>query len=183
MVRERGKKVEQNMYKKLGAMPTTIVMRFSDNRIDNISKRHYHEILRMYFKIDLPLAIKDETKDSDELYAAAMNQLRIWANNNRDIAPRVYTELKEYNFWRNLYGIKAFFIILYVVLIIAELYQIFKNDCTAQTFGRIFSMRFSAVWILLFSTFAAFLLIRKSAVQQRAFDYAKALIESCTQII
>ena len=183
VVRERGKKVEQNMYKKLGAMPTTIIMRFSDNHIDAISKRRYHEILRRHFKIDLPLVGEYETKDSDELYAAAMNQLRIWANNNRDIAPRVYTELKEYNFWRNLYGMKTSSLILYVFLIISELYRIFTIDRAAPTLGLVFSKQFCSVWILLISAILAFALVKKSTVQQRAFDYAKALIESCTQII
>lgn len=120
-VRGCGKKVEKALYASLGAKPTTIIIRFSDNRIDALTKVRYHKVLNNWCKdIVLPLSLEEENKNSDTIYESAMNQLRVYANNNRENAPRVYQELKEYNFWRNLYGIKWYAVVGYFLLAVRE---------------------------------------------------------------
>lgn len=43
IARELGKSYEEKMYKELGCMPTTIIFRFADNIIDDISKLKYYQ--------------------------------------------------------------------------------------------------------------------------------------------
>ena len=54
-------------------------------------------------------------------YSSSMTYLRKYANSNRDVEPRVYQELKEYNYWRNLYGCKWISIIIYLLIAIREI--------------------------------------------------------------
>ena len=43
ITRGLGKSYEEKMYKELGGMPTTIIFRFDDNIIADISKLKYHQ--------------------------------------------------------------------------------------------------------------------------------------------
>lgn len=43
IAREWGKNYEGKMFEELGGMPTTIILRFSDNKIDSVSKMKYHQ--------------------------------------------------------------------------------------------------------------------------------------------
>ena len=49
------------------------------------------------------------------------NILRNYANSNRNKEQRVYQELKEYNFWRNLYGTKGIALVVYLLIIVREI--------------------------------------------------------------
>lgn len=122
IIRNLGKRCEKKMYKKLGSKPTTIVLRYSDNNFDEVTKTRYHKKLNE--KIDglkLPIKKEKETIESDILYESAINWLRNYANSNRKKEFRVYQELKDYNFWRNLYGGKWILIISCIIFIIIEL--------------------------------------------------------------
>ena len=107
IARNLGKSYEKKMYQQLGGMPSTIALRFSDDTFDEITKKRYHKKLNLFEGIALPLNVSDETTDTDQQYISASNILRNYANSNRDKEQRVYQELKEYNFWRNLYGTKS----------------------------------------------------------------------------
>lgn len=109
IAREWGKNHEGKMFSELGGMPTTIILRFSDNKIDNISKLKYHQWFNDNLaNILLPVSLVEETTDltSDEKYISAMTFLRTYANSNRDRFPRVYQELKNTTFGEIYMGAK-----------------------------------------------------------------------------
>ena len=58
--------------------------------------------------IELQLPASEEEKNldsqSDSKYESAAKHPCIYANSHREQFPRVYQELKKYNYWRNLYG-------------------------------------------------------------------------------
>ena len=179
--RNRGKQCEKNMYKELGGMPTTILMRFTDNTINKISKKKYHEILNSKLDgIELPLSLQDEVQESDQMYEAAINWLRNYANSNKKTEFMVYQELKEYNFWRNLYGIKSIALVLYLVIGVRELFLIEDFD--------LFSMikcpypKYISFWCMIISIILVIFVVNKNIVKSKAFDYAKALIEVCERL-
>ena len=118
IARNLGKSYEKKMYQQLGGMPSTIALRFSDDTFDEITKKRYHKKLNLFEGIALPLNVSDETTDTDQQYISASNILRNYANSNRDKEQRVYQELKEYNFWRNLYGTKSIALVAYLLIII-----------------------------------------------------------------
>lgn len=176
--REFGKKYENKMYSQLGAMPTTIILRYSDCRIDNLTKTRYHEKLNQHISnIVLPLCPE---KDADMQYITAINWLRKYANTNRDKELRVYQELKEYNFWRNLYGIKNVCILVYGLVAFREIIYI-KNFSIKELLLEPYPV-YIAFILMLISLFVFVILVNKNTVKEKAFDYARTLLEVCDNI-
>ena len=85
IARNLGKEYEKKMYKKLGGMPSTILLRFSDDTFDDITKQRYHKKLNRFEGLALPQDKSSETFDDDKQYISAINILRNYANSNRDV--------------------------------------------------------------------------------------------------
>lgn len=181
IARENGKQHEEKMYLELKGMPTTIILRYSDSRIDPITKRRYHEKLNKLVKgVKLPIEDKDEGLASDEQYKSAINWLRNYANSNRKTEPRVYQELKDYNFWRNLYGSRLIALALYLLIAVREFILIDTFDIKSmivQPYPIYISFLIMLMSIVLF-----FCSVTKKTVKRKAFDYAKSLVEVCERL-
>ena len=177
VARNEGKKHENLMYKRLGGMPTTIVLRFSDATFDSVTKKRYHEKLNKCDGLDLPMGAEDENQSSDDQYQSASTILRTYANANREKEPRVYQELKDYNFWRNLYGTKKFALIIYAIIVIREIVTM-ENFSVKQVFLQPYP-NYLVLIIMLFCILTLILFVTPKTVEQKAFDYAKTLIEVC----
>lgn len=180
IARERGKNYEEKMYKKLGEMPTTIIMRYSDSRIDEVTKTRYHERLGNMIGHNLPMNYAEEHEDSDSLYKSGMTVLRNFANSNRETEARVYQELKSYNYWRNLYGCKWISIGLYILVALREILLIPNFDIKKMVME--FPKEYMAVMIILLSILIMLFFVNKKVVERKAFDYAKTLAEVCERI-
>lgn len=181
IVRNFGKKYEDRMYKELGAKPTTIILRYSNNLIDETTKTRYHKKLNKNIEgAGLPTKEEEETIDDDKKYESAINWLRKYANSNRDKEARVYQELKEYNFWRNLYGGKCIVVVSCIILIIIEALQLMKGNILQLIKNPYpeFTVFFIMIIILIISCFT----ISKKTVENKAFDYAKTLLEVCDSL-
>lgn len=170
------------MYEKLGAKPTTIVLRYSDSTIDMLTKTRYHKYINEKIKdMDLPIMVDDENEKSDIFYESAMNYLRKYANAHRDSEQRVYQDLKEYNFWRNLYGCKWIAIIMYAIIAVRELCLIDNfnvRDMFLNMYPTYVMFVFMMICIMLMC-----IVVNKNIVKQRAFEYAKSLAEVCERFV
>ena len=182
VVRIWGKNVENEMYEKLGAKPTTIVLRYSDSTIDMLTKTRYHKYINEKIKdMDLPIMVDDENEKSDIFYESAMNYLRKYANAHKDSEQRVYQDLKEYNFWRNLYGCKWIAIIMYAIIAVRELCLIDNfnvKDMFLNMYPTYVMFVFMIICIMLMC-----IVVNKNIVKQRAFEYAKSLAEVCERFV
>ena len=178
--RNRGKAVEVVMYDRFGAMPTTIIQRFSDQRVDAVTKQRYHKRLNEVYGLHLPERAEDETPESDAQYESAANILRNYANSHRETEPRVYQELKEYNFYRNLYGGKWIALVVYVLTAGREIWILRPADIGQLIDGM--TSDYAVLLIMVLAILALLLFVRKSSVEQKAFDNAKTLIEVCGRI-
>lgn len=179
--RELGKQHENRMYLELNGMPTTILLRYTDNTIDVITKNRYHKKLNAVIDgINLPIDAKNENNECDEEYKSAINWLRNYANSHRDTEQRVYQELKEYNFWRNLYGSRFIAIALYLCIATREVI-IIDEFSVKQMFLEPYPI-YIAFLIMLFSILLFLFMVNKHIVKLKAFDYAKALIEVCERL-
>ena len=106
---------------------------FSNNEegftIDDITKVKYHKWLNeQLHDLQLPESEEEENLDSqsDSKYESVTKHLRIYANSHREQFPRVYQELKKYNYWRNLYGCKWYALSIYAILAIREILMVDK---------------------------------------------------------
>lgn len=180
IARNFGKEYERKMYEKLGGMPTTIVQRFTDNTFDDVTKQRYHKIMNQFDGLKLPLCRSDETSDDDQQYISAANILRNYANSNRDKELRVYQELKEYNFWRNLYGIKKIALALYLLIFAREIF--IKGNFSIKALLLYPYPEYVNVIVVIMCVVFMLLFLNQKVVEQKAFDYAKTLIEVCERI-
>lgn len=182
IARRLGKNFEEKMYKELGAKPTTIVLRYSDSTIDILTKTRYHKYINEKIKgMNLPLTIEEENDSSDIFYESAMVYLKKYANSNRDSEQRVYQELKEYNYWRNLYGCKWGAIIIYGVIALREVYLI-KNFSIKEIIFNTYP-NYIVFIIMLLGIMIMCVCVNKKIVKQRAFEYAKSLAETCERFV
>lgn len=177
--RNLGKKCETRMVNRLGAMPTTILLRFSDARISTVSKQHYHQRINEVYALQLPLEPAAERPEDDEQYDAAVRSLRNRANFDRSTEFRVYQELKEYHYFRNLHGIKPIAILIYTVLAFREAMLIPNFSLKSLFLTPIPDYLSFAIFSL--AIVLCFLITGKD-VEERAFSYAMALIETCERI-
>lgn len=179
LARDRGKACERKITRCLGAMPSVIILRFSDSTIGLVSKQRYHQRLNDVYELNLPLDASTEKAEDDAQYDAAIRSLKNRANCNRDTEFRVYQELREYHFFRNLYGIKPIAICTYLALAIREIWLIPNFNVKVLFLNPI--PDYISFLIFLFGILLSFLVTRKG-VEERSFSYAKALVESCERI-
>lgn len=181
VVRNLGKKYEKKMFKELGAKPTTIILRYSNELIDETTKNRYHRKLNEKVEgINLPTKKEDEVSNDDKKYESAINWLRKYANSNREKEIRVYQELKDYNFWRNLYGGKWILIISCILPIIIEILQL-RNINIMELIKNPFPS--CTVLFIITGILVIFcVLINRKTVKDKAFDYAKTLLEVCDNL-
>lgn len=180
LAREKGKNYEERMYRVLGGKPTTIIMRYTDKTIDNVTKTRYHKILGEKIGSNFPLSRDEENAKSDELYSSGMTYLRNYANANRSTEERVYQELKEYNYWRNLYGCKLISIVIYMIIAIREIVII--QDLSIKELIYNPYPKYAMLLIMVISIIIMLITVNKQIVKRKAFDYAKALAESCERV-
>lgn len=178
-----GRNVEKKLFEELGGMPTTIILRHTDNFIDSKTKHRYHKILQLNIQdINIPVDIGEELNNiySDEEYKSAINWLRNNANSNREQYPMVYNELKNYNFTRNLYGLKRLGLVIYFLVGTWECIRIESfniMDLLVKPYPEYIS-----IIIMVLGAIVVMMIARKRNVKDRAYDYAKTLIETCEKL-
>lgn len=178
VARECGKHYEAKMYDELGEQPTTIILRYSDSTIDKVTKTRYHKILNEKVKeVNLPLNPDEENKESDIMYSSSMTYLRKYANSNRNAEPRVYQELKEYNYWRNLYGCKWPSILVYTLIASREIILI--DSFNIKNIFMNPYPKYIAFLLMIIGIIVMCIFVNKNTVKRKAFDYAKTLAEVC----
>lgn len=179
LARDMGKRREIKMTERLGAMPTVIMLRFSDANIGAVSKRKYHQRINEVYELALPLEASEETPESDAQYEAAALSLKNRANSDRKTEFRVYQQLKEYHFYRNLYGIKPVAIVIYALLAFRELWLI--PDFSVE--GLFLHPFPDHIALYIFALGAlVFCFITRKGMEERSYSYGKALIESCERL-
>ena len=128
--------------------------------------------------LHLPISIEEECEDtqSDNKYESAINYLRVYVNAHRNEFPRVYQELKKYNFWRNLYGGKWVIMLIYLILILFEVSRIDQFSIMNMSIDQ-FPIYIALFAMMICSTlFCA--IVTKKTVKRNAFDYSKTLLET-----
>lgn len=182
-IRELGKTYEEKMYEELKGKPSTLILRFDNNIIDDVTKVKYHKWLNNRIPdLQLPLSLEEECADpqSNSKYESATRYLRNYANSHRDELPRVYQELKKYNYWRNLYGSKWYDLAVYMILVIREILTINKFSIKQMLVEPL--PQYSMLLLLIAWSVPFCFVVTKKTVTRNAFDYAKTLLETIDSI-
>lgn len=174
--RERGKKIEQALFTEWKGIPTTVMLRHSDQTIDPITKTRIHKGLTDKIS-DLQLPSPDDEEENpsqaDITYESAVFWLRSKTKNKIKF-PRLHEENTSYGFRRNLLGLKPFglllsFIILGIQVAIYKPFSLREISIFA-THPYIISQ---LVFIVFFSC-----IVTKNWVKDAAKSYAFALLNA-----
>lgn len=104
--RDAGRRIERNLYRQWGGMPSVAMLRHRDPRIVPATKHRYHAQLAMALGAAMPTA-SDEASDpagADEVYRSACDWLR--ARSRGPGLEALFEENIDYGFRRNLLGMK-----------------------------------------------------------------------------
>lgn len=107
--RDAGKRREPALFESWGGKPSVALLRFSDNRLNAITKAHYKETLSAKMpNLRFPSADEERAypRSADEVYEAATQWLLA---HTRDTAKfnLLFRENVSYGFRRNLWGLKS----------------------------------------------------------------------------
>jgi len=179
----RGKALEKGLWQEWGGMPSVQMLRWRDKTINTLTKTRIHQKLQQICPVPLPPTEAMEFNDSlqaDEVYETWSDHVRM---NTRDtnVYPMLFMELINYNFRRNMLGLKgtAFFVI---ILLMAALY----GGCAGLThsFNPLnFPPTFFYALIGLILIMIIWLsVVKKSWVRKSAIGYALQLYESALRL-
>lgn len=183
----KGNILQDKLFKKWEGAPTTIVLRYADERIDTFTKERYMKKLEAMIPNFKFISIEDERADptkSDEMYRTATNFLK---ENTRDTKkyPLVFKELISYGFSRNITAFKTLGLLLTSTSFVMSNYLIWFNyfkGIDGKFNELIHSVPF--IYVGLVVILSIFLLlwlfsINEKWVEIRAFSYAKSLLSTC----
>lgn len=177
-IREKGRKIEDKLWKEWNGPPTTRFLRQSNTEYNSQRRKICYEYFnRNISNIRIPSKIEESnnTHEADEIYEACIGYLRTIARGNKKKYFLVHAENIEYGFLRNSLGIKPigiFISSIIVLLIIASFYLGYAN----------INENFSLVAISLTSLLTLgywIFFITKKKVKLAAENYANRLLDIC----
>lgn len=119
-VRNKGKKIQKQLYVEWGGMPSVCVIRWEDQTFDEDFKRDLHNEIKNYCGINLS-SLEEEKKDpknADRLIENAFNQVKSLVYFDYPNGTwKIYNA--EYGFNRNLMSCKYYWIIFAIIGLVA----------------------------------------------------------------
>lgn len=112
-VRNAGNFIEPSLWESWGGPPSTVIMRWRDNRIGRDLKQQYHDAVRNHLNLPMP-SEQDEASNpgkADTLVSQAFRRVRGVLRND-DPKGLWATENANYGFYRNLLGSRKLWVLL-----------------------------------------------------------------------
>lgn len=179
-LRDRGKKLEKELIKKWGGLPSTILLRHRDTHLNPETKARYHARLRKLLgKKQIP-SLEYESEDpekADRLYASCGDYLREQTRDPQKFG-LLLSENIQYGTRRNLLGAKP------IALWIGSP-ALFSSSCAAAaTLHGGSSAEVPLACVLITFSCLVFWIFRvnREWVRTTAFTYAERLLASCDNL-
>ncbi|MGB0744667.1 MAG: hypothetical protein ACPGSB_09080, partial [Opitutales bacterium] len=180
--RERGKKLEPELFSLWGGKPTCLALRHTSSCPEQATR--WRDLLEEETGLKLP-NVEEEALDmaaADRNYDVAVKKL-ISTRRDRKKYPLIFTENCNYGFWRNLIGLKPIGILLTILgialsgiptylKIIQEWEGFVSGDLSAIGLS-VFALIVNLLMLIFWVFFA-----RKACVKHAADAYAARLLES-----
>lgn len=163
LARDAGKKGESLLFDEWGGLPSVVILRHRDARLDVITKARYHKKLAALVKGTKAPSLEEEQADpsmADQVYTAWSNYLRVSTRDTKKFS-MLFQENINYGYRRNVWGMRkvgAFTSAVSCVAAAAWLYYVYLNTGTidkgiagsflfALIFFLLWVFRFSAEWV------------------------------------
>jgi len=184
VVRERGKRIQNNLLDEWGDFPTTIILKYSDDTLDVNTKKRYHRYLNSKIsEIKLPTTKEQELKDPklyNGNYRSAVRWLLEKARDHNQY-PLVYQENINYGFSRNLLGMKYFGVTFSILSFFFNIFHIYWFSHFSYEELLLIKVVSSLSASLIFLGFWVFF-VKKDWVTKTAWTYAEVLLSICEGI-
>ena len=173
-----GKKREKALWDKWGGPPTTRLLRHYNSEFNSKTRDRIHTKLR---SLGLYIPSQDEQNQNpqraDNSYESCVDELRRRTRDSKRF-PRVFQELKNYGFRRNIFALKPYGIILTSLSFLICLIMIYHDWSTGKQSGStivpcFINFGLILVWLLFFT---------EKAVRLTADRYARFLLEAALDL-
>ncbi|MHB9068750.1 MAG: hypothetical protein ACYC54_00110 [Sedimentisphaerales bacterium] len=176
MGRDCGKKKEKALWARWGGAPTTQYLRYRNSK-NKVTLKRIHDHLNVILpSITMPSSEYEylHPSEADEVYEECT---RVMIQKTRDHKkyPLLFKELCSYGFWRNLWGLKIWGILLSVFSIIAVSVSIFIEWHKSHALASYNSVICGLLVIVLF---IFWLTLNEDRIRTRAFAYSERLFEA-----
>lgn len=180
--RNRGRRIESEIYREQGGKPSIIMFRRNDKTIDAGSKERYRDFLSGKLNASVPTP-EDELANQD-LADAFYDQCGVWLRQNTrntKAFPILFGENVTYGFRRNLLGVKTFALWLNVIVVVACVFILWRLSWNIE----IQQGNKALVVLIVAAAHAAymFLAVNRDAVRDASRAYARELILSCESFL
>ena len=177
--RDKGKSKEPILFRYFGGKPTTLIIRHSDNWLNSVTKSKYHTLLAQKMGIAIPSVIEEanDLNNSDEIYEACGKYL---ISKTRDTSKfrLLFKENINYGFRRNLWGMKAWAII---ILLLCSFVHLFTSTDGFSFFWLEENELVLQIVLIFFLLFWLFV-VTKKWIKNAAYSYSERLFESLEEI-
>lgn len=174
-IAEIGRQRQPALWGSWGGPPTTRLLRYSDPRIDPITKSRIHAKLRVLCpEAAIPLDGAEESSDpagADGAYLAAAEVARVYAREDRATHPNVFRANFRYGFRRNAWAARPFGIAGSLVGLLASVASLIWS-----TGSPAYGLTAAALSLLIFGMFAV--IVTETWVKHAADVYAHRLLEA-----
>ena len=189
LISNLGNTLQDKLFVTWGGAPTTDIIRYTNNILDEYTKIRYNQWLET--KIDglsMPSPAEEVTAPdiADQKYRSATNFLREFTRDKKKY-PAVYRDNVAYGFARNLLAIRRFGLWVSGITITINVYLVcllFLDSATTPLNDFIkLNLTGIGAGVLSVIMFIVFLfVINNNYVRGRAIRYAKSLYETCEQV-
>lgn len=181
IARDAGRRIEQDLYRQWGGLPSVAMLRHRDHRITPATKQRYHAQLTTALGKPMP-SEADEANDpaaADRIYLSASDWLR--ARSRGAGFEALFEENIDYGFRRNLLGLKPWAIggacVACGVILLAHLrhWPMPVPTIAAPYVG-------PAIAFLVVFAVVMLLIVRRTWVKRAADNYALRLLETLDRV-
>jgi len=178
IARYYGKLTEPKLIEEWGGLPSTIMLRFSDNSLDTETKRRYHEVLgRLVPGAHIPTEPEEQADPThaDDVYKSCCKWL-LEHTRDQKLFNLLFKENIYYGYHRNLFGLRPFGIAIALLGMIACFWKVideYRSHIAMNPISILCSL--TALGFVLMWLFA----INSRFVRQAGDAYAMRLLASC----
>ncbi|WP_372382106.1 hypothetical protein ACCQ12_15070 [Xanthomonas sp. NCPPB 1068] len=186
IARFQGKQLEAKLVEKWGGMPSTILLRHRDGRLNPQTKARYHGVIRDKLGLTVPTAARErlDPRKADHTYEAAVAVLR---DKTRATEPLVLKENVSYGFFRNMSALRPFGIATSVIGLVIGLFManVFALNPLGASWGSLLHPGFEGGVTLAASGIMLLLWVTSfshSRVESAAYTYAERLLSALDRV-
>lgn len=186
VVRFQGKQLEAKLVKRWGGMPSTILLRHRDSRLNPHTKSRYHNAIKQKLGVGMPTAAKEcsDLRNADHAYEAAIAVLR---DRTRATEPLVLQENISYGFFRNMSALRPFGITTCVAGLVIGLFMadVFELNPWGANWASLLHPGFEGGVTLAVSGILLLLWVTSfshSRVEGAAYAYAERLLSALDRV-